>query len=210
MSLTHEQRELVAGHVHIARRAALKARREPIGAYLTFDDMLSAAHLGLCQAVASWDAERAPFPVHARRRCYGAIVDEARRQDSQASMRSRGEREAGHRGRRAFSLDDTFRVDNSRTVDLAMSFHEVVGDERTITADLYELRERRQEVEDALDQLDQRLAATLRLTLYHDWTLRELGNFFGVSESRVCQLHRKALAQVRQVLGIEPQPQPKG
>jgi RNA polymerase sigma factor (sigma-70 family) len=172
--------------------------------------MLSAASLGLCQAAATWEADRAPFPVHARRRCYGAIVDEARRLDSQASMRSRVEREGGHAGLRAFSLDDDYRVDNSRTVDMAMSFHEIIGDERTNTADLYELRERRQEVEDALDQLDQRLAATLRLTLYHDWTLRELGNFFGVSESRVCQLHRKALAQVRQVLGIEPQPQPKG
>jgi RNA polymerase sigma factor (sigma-70 family) len=210
MSLTHEQRELVAGHVHIARRAALKARREPIGAYLTFDDMLSAAHLGLCQAAASWDADRAPFPVHARRRCYGAIVDEARRQDSQASMRSRGEREAGHRGRRAFSLDDTFRVDNSRTVDLAMSFHEVVGDERTITADLYELRERRQEVEDALDTIDQRLACTLRLTLYHDWRLRDVGDYLGVTEGRVCQMRAKAYKQVREILGINTQPQQEG
>lgn len=57
-------------------------------------------------------------------------------------------------------------------------------------------------VQDALAALDTRGGLVVRLR-YHGWTGEETGEFLGISESRVCQLYREGLAELRAALGID-------
>jgi RNA polymerase sigma factor for flagellar operon FliA len=57
--------------------------------------------------------------------------------------------------------------------------------------------ELRRTITDAIVSLPTRETILMSLYYYHDLTLREIGNVLGVTESRVCQLHAKAVRTLR-------------
>jgi RNA polymerase sigma factor for flagellar operon FliA len=57
--------------------------------------------------------------------------------------------------------------------------------------------ERRERLALAIDELPPRLQTLLRLYYEQDWTLREIGEHMGFTESRACQLHTEAILRLR-------------
>ena len=59
---------------------------------------------------------------------------------------------------------------------------------------------------DAINRMPDRERLVLTLYYYEGMTLAEIGNVLGVTESRVCQIHTKAIFQLRSRL-TEPMPE---
>ncbi len=76
--------------------------------------------------------------------------------------------------------------------------------------EVYESKELRQILADAIDRLPERERAVITLYYYEGLTLKEIGTILGVTESRVSQLHTKAVlrlrARVRAAQGLAPTP----
>lgn len=71
----------------------------------------------------------------------------------------------------------------------------------------FEVEEMRRVVADAISKLPERERLVITLYHYEGLTMREIGEVLGVSESRVCQMHTKAIFRLRarlaKALGIE-------
>ena len=61
----------------------------------------------------------------------------------------------------------------------------------------YEVEEMRQILADAINRLPEREKVVLGLYYYEGLTLAEIGSILGVTESRICQIHTKAVIQLR-------------
>ena len=61
----------------------------------------------------------------------------------------------------------------------------------------YEVEEMRHTLADAINRLPEREKTVLTLYYYEGLTLAEIGEVLGVTESRVCQIHTKAILQLR-------------
>ena len=71
----------------------------------------------------------------------------------------------------------------------------------------YEVEEMKQILAGAINRLGEREKIVLTLYYYEGLTLAEIGQVLGVTESRVCQIHTKAILQLRSRLS-EPQREP--
>ena len=72
--------------------------------------------------------------------------------------------------------------------------------------EVFESEEMRQVLADAINRMPDRERLVLTLYYYEGLTLAEIGNVLGVTESRVCQIHTKAIFQLRSRLS-EPLPE---
>ena len=61
----------------------------------------------------------------------------------------------------------------------------------------FESEEMRQVLADAINRMPDRERLVLTLYYYEGLTLAEIGSVLGVTESRVCQIHTKAVIQLR-------------
>jgi RNA polymerase sigma factor FliA len=72
--------------------------------------------------------------------------------------------------------------------------------------EMFESEEMRQVLADAINRMPDRERLVLTLYYYEGLTLAEIGGVLGVTESRVCQIHTKAIFQLRSRLS-EPLPE---
>lgn len=63
--------------------------------------------------------------------------------------------------------------------------------------DLFEVQEMRDLLSEAVERLPEREKVVLTLYYYEGLTLAKIGEVIGVTESRVCQIHTKAILQLR-------------
>jgi RNA polymerase sigma factor for flagellar operon FliA len=211
---------LFAEHADMARRIALKlARRVP--GLVSADDLVGAALLGLAEAVNRYSAERGEaFCAYAVARIRGAIMDELRRGDIMprrvrrtARQLSRTVRELEHSlGRRpeeeeiARALDvsvEEYRERIEVLAQVAIVALDPMTDAASTPANAEHEVERAQlvsRVRAALGRLPERDALVLSLYYDDELSYAEIGEVIGVSESRVCQLHKRAIAALRRDL----------
>ena len=71
---------------------------------------------------------------------------------------------------------------------------------------LYEQDEVRERVRRAIETLPQREQRVIALYYYGDVTMKDIGSELGVNESRVSQLHARALRRLRDALGVDAAP----
>lgn len=229
---SEERSQLLAAHVDMARRIALRiARRTPD--WMDPDDLVSAAMLGLAEAADRYDLSRAePFAGFAEKRIRGAVLDELRRGDplprrvrSTARRVARAIRELEQKlGRSpedeevAAALDvsvETYRKELEGLTHVALielpsgdrddtlaPAAGACGDDTSPAAEA-ERRQMVAKVRAAFDHLEPRDATLLSLYYVEELTYGEIGKVLGVSESRVCQLHSRALLRLRAVLEPE-------
>lgn len=171
--------------------------RVPTGALMGRDDIESAAIIGLIDAVDRFDPERGvPFEGYAGLRIRGAILDELRRVDD----RSRGER---RRARIVAEDTEPGIAAYGQTLSLDMLLETgdrdwAADDDESL--DRYEAQDMRSRVESALRCLPPRQRELLARYYGDALTLRESAERMGISEARACQLHGRAILNLRREL----------
>ena len=90
------------------------------------------------------------------------------------------------------SLDDTSQLDDGE-----VSIEATLADDRPGASEYLDEESERQELMEALSELPERERQMLSLYYYEGLTLKEIGRVLNVSESRVSQIHGKALTLLR-------------
>ena len=176
--------------------AVARRMRVPTSATTGRDDIESAALIGLINAVDRYDPARGvPFEGYAGLRIRGAVLDELRRLDDH----TRDER------RRARSVaDDTDPEIGAYRATLSLDLLLESGDRDWAaedgTDDRYESQDLRTRVESALRCLPPRQREVLARYYGDSLTLRESAVRMGISEARACQLHGRAILNLRKEL----------
>jgi RNA polymerase sigma factor for flagellar operon FliA len=78
-----------------------------------------------------------------------------------------------------------------------MTLGDTLADRSTGPGGVYEQIEMRQLLAAAINRMPEREKIVLTLYYYENLTLAEIGRVLGVTESRVCQIHTKAVLQLR-------------
>ncbi|MFT5201926.1 MAG: RNA polymerase sigma factor for flagellar operon FliA [Candidatus Aldehydirespiratoraceae bacterium] len=79
----------------------------------------------------------------------------------------------------------------------SVSLGDTVADKADGPMGVYEVEEMRQILAESINRMPEREKIVLTLYYYEGLTLAEIGRVLGVSESRVCQIHTKAVLQLR-------------
>lgn len=216
-------------YLYLVRRVAERmARRLPRAVDL--GDLISAGTVGLIDAVAKYDAQRCDrFVGYAEIRIRGAILDELRAMDwVPRSVRAKGHRLdealatlAGSLGRAPSDTEvaellgvdqkahDEMRRDVRNIAVVAIEdvsadgFAAFAADERTEPGRELEERELKECLARAVLRLPERERQVLSLYYVEELRLKEIGEVFGITESRVCQIHAQAIGRLRKLVAVQ-------
>lgn len=171
--------------------------RVPTSAMTGRDDLESAALIGLIDAVDRFDPDRGiPFEGYAGLRIRGAVLDELRRVDD----RSRDDRRRARNEVAADAEPEISAFAQALSLDVLMQTGErdwAAADELSERHDSEDLRMR---VESALRCLPPRQRELLSRYYGESLTLRQSAVKMGISEARACQLHGRAIQNLRREL----------
>jgi RNA polymerase sigma factor for flagellar operon FliA len=223
MNATAARDRRIADHIEIAQRIAKKvARRCP--AWMSQEDLVAAGMLGLAEAAERFDESRGEtFLMYATKRIRGAVLDELRRGDIMP-------RRVRRMARKVDEARQTLERSTGRTADdesvakaLGVTLAVYRNDLKQLSevkvgslddgehappaapahespAELTERSELLARIKGALLRLEKRDAMILSLLYGDELSSVEVGQVLGVSTSRVCQLHSRAIARLREEL----------
>lgn len=202
-------------------------------AYSNYDDMLSCGILGLMDAIEKYDLKRdVKFEYYAAMRIKGEIIDSIRKQDwAPTSLRRKikaisnayyelenqlGREPQDNEVARHLEMDEEelqSALGKSQMFNI-VHFEEMIQNDmweqsiQSQTGSLEEEVESREMVEilgGIIDNLPEKEKLVVTLYYYEEMTLKEVAAVLGVSESRVSQIHSKAVMKMRtkmQYVGI--------
>ena len=98
------------------------------------------------------------------------------------------------------TIESTSPMANLETIDSATLPAVLVPSEPLSPHRLFEQGEMRERVRAVLDRLPPREQKIIRLYYFEEATMKQIGRAIGVNESRVSQLHARAIARLRQAL----------
>jgi RNA polymerase sigma factor for flagellar operon FliA len=216
---TRERDLLIAEHMGMAQRIAKKiGRRTPD--WISEDDLIGAALIGLSEAAERYDNTRGePFVAFAETRIRGAVLDELRRGDLMSRRARTAARQVGktirtlehalgrqpedHEIANALGIPlEEYRQDlemltHVSIVDIEPHAATLQGGEHDSPAKLTEQKQLAALLKKGLALIPERDAQILNLYYVEDLSYAEIGTILGVSESRVCQLHARAIVRLR-------------
>jgi RNA polymerase sigma factor FliA len=94
------------------------------------------------------------------------------------------------------AMDDVIASTDTDSVTIG----DTIADDDISPLSSYEIEEVRNALVDVIEVLTEREKIVLGLYYYEDLTLAEVGTILGVTESRVCQIHTKAMTRIREGL----------
>jgi RNA polymerase sigma factor for flagellar operon FliA len=151
-----------------------------------------------------------PRGVRRQRRELEAAREQLRRElgaePSLADLAARMGSDEARLGRtilRISTIESTSPLSAGENVDGAMLPPALVPSEPPAPDKAYEDREIRDRVRAAISSLPPRERKVIGLYYYGEATMKEIGASIGVNESRVSQLHARAVQRLRQALGAE-------
>jgi len=225
--------QLITHYLPLAERVARRIA-SGLPRHIDLSDLVATGSRGLIKAIDKYDVERNPrFEAYATLIIKGAIIDELRASNwaprsviqkaTEVSKASAAlERELGRQAtdeEMAAYLELTpakfaellekirpaILLPLHESSDGELSWSERIADERAPSgADRVAQAERRGLLERKLKSLPVQQRKVLYLYYYEDLMLREIGQLMGVSESRISQIHTKALLHLRGELeGLE-------
>ena len=165
--------ELVERYIPLANKLAYKKKRS-LPNFVDVEELKSAAYLGLVEAASRFDPERGvAFSTFDYPRVFGAIQDYLREQGWGKKTEPKS----------AVSLDS-----------------EMDAGEGCALKDLIEAKPERNDdefIEVVTQNLDKQAKAVLRHYFVDAYSMKEVGEKFGVSESRISQLIKRYKDQIR-------------
>jgi RNA polymerase sigma factor FliA len=220
---------LILEHVGLVKRIARQfGRRMP--AHVEVDDLIQAGMVGLVEAAGRYEVcAGASFATYATIRIRGAILDFAREADwlsrrlrrriqdmDEAIRRIESETakittaaevataldmslESYHHTRRDAETSRVLSLDDSASDHTTHVSDKVIDTSRN-PADEVEQEQLRHVVAAAVDALPDNDRLILLLYYDQEYVLREIGEKLDLSESRVCQLHRRAVRRLRRLV----------
>jgi len=217
--------DLVMEYVHLVKIIARRLL-PTYHKHVDFDDMMGSGTLGLMDAVDKFDpAKEVKFETYASLRIRGEIIDQIRKQDwAPISLRQKIKRvEEGYSklesslGRSATEREvaeflDMPESDVLKTLDESHTFNVVCldevlvdrmkGEEYLVSRDetpeeAVENKEMIEILAQYIDMLNEKERQVIALYYYEELTLKEIGQVLGVTESRVSQIHSKAMITLK-------------
>jgi RNA polymerase sigma factor for flagellar operon FliA len=194
--------------------------------YIEYEDLVSYGILGLMDAMNKFDKGRGmKFSTYASIRIKGAMIDELRRNSpiSKGSMdklnRYNGaveslQKELGREPKSIeianklhISLKEMMEIENYINYISIVSLEDdialigTIEDTKSPSPEKsLEEKEKLEYLAKALELLNEKDNLVLTLYYYEGLTLKEIGHILNVSESRVCQLHSRAIIHLRKAM----------
>lgn len=225
-----ERDRLILEHLPLVKAIAGHIQKS-IPVHIELDDLVHAGTMGLFDAATKYREDReVTFPIYAKHRIRGAILDSLRQMDwASRDLRKRQKQmEAVTReltvklGRTpseaeiAEAMGLTTRQWQCLMVDLrsiaqAATQHKVTDEQDQLVLEpptspadapdrICARAELRARLDSAMSNLPARQRQVMELYYEGDYTMREIGGMLGVNESRVSQIHKSALVRMQAAL----------
>ena len=217
--------ELVMAYIHLVKMI-VRRLLPTYHKHVEFDDLMSSGMLGLMDAVDKFDpGKEVKFETYASLRIRGEIIDQIRKQDwAPISLRQKIKRiEEGYSSlegqlgrsvneREVAAFLEMSEDDVKKTLDESHTFNVMCLDEVLVdhmkNDDMLTSREETPEekvlnkeminlLAKYIDTLNDKERQVVALYYYEELTLKEIGLTLGVTESRVSQIHSKAMMTLR-------------
>jgi len=201
-----------------------------VGQHVEYDDLISYGIFGLIDAIDKFDYTKGvKFETYAALRIRGAIIDSIRKMDwVPRTMRQRNKQleqafselefelgreptEAELAAKLDISLEETTDLLKKSSVVALISLDDYLEQNHEAnfgnsaaeeTPELqYEQQELKDMLVDAIDKLSEKEKKVVTLYYFEDLTLKEISSIMGVSESRISQIHSKAVMRLKSKLG---------
>lgn len=217
--------ELISEYAYLAKYAVDRLNLSPSGA-LSYEDLVGHAVVGLINAMEKFDLERnVKFETYALTRIRGEVIDIIRSLDWTPRSVRRNEtllREAYARMEVAYGRPPTdMEVADHMGLTMSelekmladvgqsavMSLDEILSSGGDISttyldsdfcdpADKAQIREQKRILAQAIDELPERERLVISLYYYDNLTQKEIAAVLEVTESRICQIHTKAVLRL--------------
>jgi RNA polymerase sigma factor for flagellar operon FliA len=224
---TEVRDQLVIENIGVVKAIAIRVH-ENLPVHVDLDDLIQAGTIGLIEVASKFDSKRkVPFPLYARHRIKGAILDALRRLDFASRDDRRHLKKAAAATTELTAELGRAPSDEELAKKLGMELTEwrkrcvhlrSIGtisastrkDDNDIPAPDFACapahqpdrmcleQETRDQLTAALRVLTPRYRKVMELYYQKDLTMREIGLILGVNEARVCQIHKAALAKLRE------------
>lgn len=205
---------------YIANKMVVKSRY-----HLELDEMFSYGVIGLIDAIEKFDKKRDnQFKTYAEFRIKGAMLDYLREQDTvprsirdKIKLLEKTTRELEEKLGRKPSDDELrkrLKISKDDYYDMTKSAHNnsfICIDEPTHSQREYsdevsnplnkiESESTKQFIANAIAMLPEKQKTVIALYYYEEMSLKDIGDSLGISESRACQLHSKAVLKLKSIL----------
>ena len=192
-----------------------------LGYNVEYDDLVGYGIFGLIDAIDKFDyGKNVKFETYASLRIRGAILDQIRKMDWIPRSLRQKQSETGH-----IASDEELAAELEITIDELADWQGKMKASNLISLDEYteagsevkmesagnshfdqpeeaiEKEELKKMMVRAIDSLTEKERSVVVLYYYEDMTLKEISLTLEVSESRVSQLHTKALNKMKKILG---------
>lgn len=225
--------EILLTYVPMVKYAAARLASPRGCGPVDLEDMMGWGVLGLMDAIEKFDPDKGvKFETYASLRIRGTIIDHLRKQDwVPRSVRvklkelTQAYDTLGSRLGRAPEDEEVARhlgipvQEMQKVLDTGYLMHLISLDEQLLDisapqgphhednpAEAYEEKELRDVLAVCLDTLPEKEKLVLTLYYYEELNFKEIGAIIGVSESRVCQIHSKAVLRLKGQLSRAFQP----
>lgn len=222
--------KMIIEYAHLVKYVARKLSMH-LGQHVEFEDLVSYGIFGLIDAIDKYDVDKGvKFETYAGVRIRGAIIDNIRKMDwVPRTLRQKNkqlenvylelEKELGRdptdeeiSERLNISIDETQDLIKKSSVVSLVSLDDYLdqnqetgfmGSDKTreTPETAYEIEEVKQMLADAIDKLSEKEQKVVSLYYFEELSLKEISQIMGVTESRISQIHSKAVLRLKSKLG---------